>query len=273
MSESNPDGKSCDRSFELLRMEDVQGVSLLRLPGRHRHHRYAGYVYIVQMDNGVIKVGKTSNPSERIATHAKNAAPHGSTIIRLWLSVAHLDSAEVEKELIRQASHACSSVIRSEYFTGLDFGHLADAAAKSRYRPIDLATIAAMQREAAIPPFGPIEVSPEKGDDFVELARERIRALLGRRSNGTYQPPMSFGGGTPEEWRSVIAAVAQARGCTVAEVHDMTRLDLLHALVASVVRVEVLELQAHAQRTGHFEYLETMGDVLAHAELVESSQA
>lgn len=263
------DGASDRARFELLRIEESRGVSLAKLPGRHQHHRHVGYVYILQTGGGMTKIGRSSNPFERITTHARNAAPHGSVIVRLWLSIAHLDSAKVEKELIRQARQSSSGMVRNEYFTGLNFGALADTASRAPYRPIDLGVIADLEsREIA--PFGRVETPSEGTGDFVEGARACISGLLGRQTDGTYRLPVTFGGSSSDELETVFIAVARARGCSTAEVRDMTRLDLLREMVTSIVHTEVLELQAYAQRTGHWEVLETLGDALTQAQLIES---
>lgn len=114
------------------------------------------------------------------------------------------------------------------------------------------------------PPFGQVSVEDR---DLVDIARERIAGLFGRRSDGTYTMTMANTTGDPQEFRTEVEAMARVRGCSVAEVLSMTRLQVMEEMLTSIVRTEALELKAYALRTGHLEVLETMGDLLDEADL------
>jgi hypothetical protein len=219
-------------------------------------------VYIAELSNGTTKVGKTGNPRERLSTHNEQAAPHGAEIVRLWLSVPHQNPADNERALVSFARKRCSGSVRQEYFLGLTFQTLVDVASALTWVSVDLGEIAS--RDVIEPPFGQVSVEDR---DLVDIARERIAGLFGRRRDGTYTMTMANTTGDPQEFRTEVEAMARVRGCSVAEVLSMTRLQVMEEMLTSIVRTEALELKAYALRTGHLEVLETMGDLLDEADL------
>uniref|UniRef100_UPI003F497EF4 hypothetical protein n=1 Tax=Nonomuraea sp. CA-252377 TaxID=3240003 RepID=UPI003F497EF4 len=155
--------------------------------------------------------------------------------------------------------------MRQEYFLGLTFQALVDVAAALMYAPVDTEEIAA--REAFEPIFGPAAMEDTEGADLVDIARQRIAGLFGRRSDGTYMVSVADVAVDPEEFQTEIEAMARVQGCSVADVLAMTRLQVIEEMLVSIVRAEALELKAYALRTGHLEILETMGDLLVEADL------
>jgi hypothetical protein len=137
--------------FELLRWERPEGVSPVGLPKRHEFYRSVGHVYVFELSNGTIKVGRTANPWQRMEQHLKQAAPFELRVVRLWLSVPHLDAAEVERHLLGYARQNAAGQVLDEYFTGLDFDSIARFAASVPFKPADdaaLAELARLEREA-----------------------------------------------------------------------------------------------------------------------------
>lgn len=265
--------KSTGRTrFELISMEDMRGVSLARLPGKHEHHRYVGHVYVIELSNGIIKVGKTANPIERISEHATAAAPYDFKIVRLWLSIAHRNPAEVEKLLVAYGRRSRSRRVREEYFKDLDFAKVVRFANGIDYQPIDPAEIAEMLRlERACSPFGAVSLAEEV--DVLAVAQDHIARLFGRKPDGSYEAPIVFKAGSAEELRAVLGQLAKAKGRPIEGVLNMTWLDMLEGLVSQVVRNEALKLQAYALATGRTDVLKTVGASLAGLAAAEEFQS
>lgn len=272
MSESNARRRP---RFELFRAEDPKGVSLLRLPGRHEHHRFVGHVYVIEFGNGTIKVGRTANPFSRISKHAESLLPSGHQIVKAWVSIAHRNPAATEKLLIAFGRANCSGVVRDEYFHGLRFADVVAHALRMDYKPIDPDEIAELVREERerARAFGHILGVTDDRPRLFEAAQAAIAAAFGRKPDGTHRVPVAFGAASPEQLRAVLEEVALAKGCPVDDVLGMTWLEILSELMCAVVRVEALQLKAHALNSGHLEILETAEDMLTQAEIVAQFRA
>jgi hypothetical protein len=82
------------------------------------------YVYIIEFDGGLVKVGRTNNPKNRIAAHAGNVrSVSGYKIINHWVSVKHSNYSENEANLINFCSAKFDKNEGSgrEWFVGCDF--------------------------------------------------------------------------------------------------------------------------------------------------------
>jgi hypothetical protein len=82
------------------------------------------YVYIIEFDGGLVKVGRTNNPKNRITAHAGNVrSVSGAKINKQWVSVKHSNYSENEANLI----NFCSSKFDKnegagrEWFVGCNF--------------------------------------------------------------------------------------------------------------------------------------------------------
>ncbi len=79
-----------------------------------------GYVYVIRFDTGVVKVGQTLNPGNRLPDHRADAAAFGVTVTDFWISPSHINFRDNETRLI----NACVQVSRRsrvEYFHNLAF--------------------------------------------------------------------------------------------------------------------------------------------------------
>lgn len=256
------------KRFELVRLEDPRGVSLLKLPGRHEHHRYVGHVYVVELSGGTTKLGRTANPFGRISRHAEQAAPYGAKILRLWVSIAHRNPVEVEQALIRHARENSVGAIRNEYFQGLDFSAVVEAANRMSFQAIDLGELAEAER-ARVPLFGRVGPPREDGPDVLAEAQAAVAALFGRGDDGTQSVPVALEGSGSKELHAVLSEIAQAKGCSLQDVLALTWVDVLEEMTTAIVRTEALRLKAYACKTGQTEILETLGDRLAQAVFAE----
>lgn len=86
-----------------------------------------GHLYVVEFCSGVIKVGRSTKPSGRIAQHARDA-----DVARSWESPEIDDAEDAERRLItgmRGAGHRLRP--SREYFTGMTFDEAVTVAESS----------------------------------------------------------------------------------------------------------------------------------------------
>lgn len=104
-------------------------VQFYELPEHKRYVGHEGYVYVAELSSGLVKVGRTVNPRGRIDAHRKNAASYGIEVLRIWLSVRHVNYSDNEQALIRRLGHAENG---NEYFRQ-PFEEVAAAAGALRF--------------------------------------------------------------------------------------------------------------------------------------------
>lgn len=75
-----------------------------------------GYLYVVEFDSDVVKVGKTGSPLSRLSQHAK-----AGLVRRSWVSDHHLNISQTERGLIGFCLHVGELHGGREYFRGLSF--------------------------------------------------------------------------------------------------------------------------------------------------------
>lgn len=81
-----------------------------------------GHVYVLEFSSGVIKVGLTGNPRQRLDQHAKTAKVHSIAIMRSWFSPRHTDFQGNETKLIDYCTQAFGPpVVGNETFKGDHF--------------------------------------------------------------------------------------------------------------------------------------------------------
>lgn len=81
---------------------------------------FEGYIYVVEFDTGVVKVGQTLNPAKRLPTHRAEAAAFGVTVTNYWISPHHITHRDNETRLIN-ACVRVSTRTRREYFHDVPF--------------------------------------------------------------------------------------------------------------------------------------------------------
>jgi hypothetical protein len=88
-----------------------------------------GYLYVIQFDTDVAKVGITRDPTARMAQHISEAAAYRVQLTSAWFSAPHADYATHETVLLTLASAQKLGVrTRREYFHGADFSDMVDLA-------------------------------------------------------------------------------------------------------------------------------------------------
>jgi hypothetical protein len=80
-----------------------------------------GHVYVVEFTSGVVKVGKSTRPTDRLASHAKYAQIHGGDIRQSWISERHHGCSDTERKLIDLCKMRGEVVFGKEYFRGISF--------------------------------------------------------------------------------------------------------------------------------------------------------
>lgn len=75
-----------------------------------------GHLYVVEFSSGVVKVGRTTKPEARLASHSLFAQVHGGDIAQYWVSSLHYRTADSERELIDFCLRFGRPVVGREYF-------------------------------------------------------------------------------------------------------------------------------------------------------------
>lgn len=91
---------------------------------------YDTYLYGIEFSDGVVKVGRTTNPKVRRKNHATDAGLCGARITRHWQLGPHRheDACQGEAELIRFCSGRWTSAGGREYFASADLLEIAEYA-------------------------------------------------------------------------------------------------------------------------------------------------
>lgn len=85
-------------------------------------------LYVVEFDQGTIKVGFASKPAERIRGHLFQSSKFRIGILRHWVSESSATAFLHEQALITWCSDRAKEVHGKEWFTGLDFEDVKAAA-------------------------------------------------------------------------------------------------------------------------------------------------
>lgn len=99
-----------------------------------------GHIYVVEFTSGVVKVGKSTDPRSRIATHRQLARMHGGEVRNTWVSHLHYFSGEAERELIEYCARIGQLVVGREYFRApfAEVRSRASLLAHNRFTPEDM---------------------------------------------------------------------------------------------------------------------------------------
>lgn len=78
-------------------------------------------LYVVELDQGTIKVGYSSQPETRVRSFVYQAAKFGIGVARHWVSDPKVTAFLFEKALIDRCAVRATSVHGDEWFRGLVF--------------------------------------------------------------------------------------------------------------------------------------------------------
>ena len=99
----------------------------------------AGCIYVIEFSNGTVKVGRSSTPDTRLATHRSQGRKFGADITDQWVSPRHAEWHANEAKLISIAKELGGTPAAAEYFTGVAF---ADITERARDLPFTLSAAA-----------------------------------------------------------------------------------------------------------------------------------
>jgi len=85
-------------------------------------------LYVVEFDQGTIKVGYSADPEARVRGYVFQAHKFRINILRHWVSEPHAIGFLFEKTLIRWCTERAKEVHGDEWFTGLTFEDVKAAA-------------------------------------------------------------------------------------------------------------------------------------------------
>lgn len=88
-----------------------------QLPGKAAR---GGHIYLIEYQDGSVKVGYTANPRNRVASHWSDARKFGHQVARVWVSKAHANHITNEKEAIMICNEFGDQKSGKEYFSGED---------------------------------------------------------------------------------------------------------------------------------------------------------
>lgn len=87
--------------------------------GKPARNASEGYIYVLELADGAVKVGQTRNPTSRLKHHAKEAERFGSAVLRSWVSPLHSEYEANERHLIDWCARSATRRRGRETFEGL----------------------------------------------------------------------------------------------------------------------------------------------------------
>lgn len=84
-------------------------------------------LYVVEFDQGTIKVGYSSNPELRMQAFATHGSVFRIRVLRHWVSEPHMGASLNEKTLINWCKKRAVEVSGKEWFYGLEFDEVKKA--------------------------------------------------------------------------------------------------------------------------------------------------
>lgn len=85
-------------------------------------------LYVVEFDQGTIKVGYSGDPESRVRGYVFHANKFRIEVLRHWVSAPHATAFLFEATLIRWCTERAKEVHGKEWFTGLEFEEVKAAA-------------------------------------------------------------------------------------------------------------------------------------------------
>jgi GntR family transcriptional regulator len=134
---------------------------------------------------GVIKVGFTRKPTDRIGRYRSSLSPFGITIADLWFSEPHGQAEDNERLLLSFCRARAEQVRKGEYFTGIHFKDVVAFADTLPYVPLPAGPVPSMPRRPAKPKSEQIDDGPVT--PFRQLA-DILKARIERGEWGLGQP-------------------------------------------------------------------------------------
>ncbi|MEN6544521.1 MAG: hypothetical protein ABFE07_00595 [Armatimonadia bacterium] len=219
--------------------------------GRGSKQAHGGYIYILELSTGLVKVGKTRSPRDRIKSHLDSAARFGASITNFWISDQHDNFSDNEAALIAALGNP---VHGAEFFrvtypdakaiaTSLDFHRLTDEERRSKDE--------ISSARAAAKAMGLVH----DGGDYV-----RIKVLADEA--GPLQLlyssslPNGFEPSSDEERThlpSLILNLSEKSGIPIEEIETWSYIEVMEHIAVMAIRVQALRLTNRALLAGRYD--------------------
>lgn len=233
--------------------------------GLPRRVSWGGFVYVIEFENGRIKVGLTTHPRLRVSQHCAYGKAYGNPLVKGWLSPWHEGAIESEQALLAIA-RKLGGAAQGEFFTGVSFDDVVSRARRRRYVPVDVVAHKAedARRYEEAKAYGFTFVTPEQraSEPIDEVIRGHIGEWFGRSGDNYEIGPME---NLAMPWS--LAERLAVRGRTIEDVLDMDCLDLTEAFLHAIVEREAAEARLHLRNEGRTDWFVKIGSVLVDDEL------
>ena len=94
------------------------------------------FIYVVEFSTGILKVGFSNEPNQRIAAHRVESRRFRADVLRTWVSPAHEGGKANEHALIAWCSRSGINETGNEYFRDVEFDDVVAYAKSLSYPPV-----------------------------------------------------------------------------------------------------------------------------------------
>lgn len=158
-------------------MDIILAAESMDFPRRPKDlHAEDGYVYAVEFGNGIVKVGRTENPANRLRSHSTDGERFGNGITRWWLSKPHRLYKENETSIKNHCKLTGSITGGTEYFLNVSLEEIVQFATALT---IELST-------------------PEQVESYKQHKEDGVRAMREWLKSGSKSPEGK------EDWQTVL---------------------------------------------------------------------
>jgi len=97
----------------------------------------AGHIYVLEVSDGLIKVGLAGFPAGRLKKHGRDLRRDGREILRHWVSPQHLEAGVNEETLITSCERlgGAHHGLAREWFSGIQFDDVVASAGHLPFTP------------------------------------------------------------------------------------------------------------------------------------------
>lgn len=235
---------------------DGAPLDLDKLPQANRSPLQSprGYVYVIELTNHMVKVGKTGHPRRRLAQHRSEGELHGYEISRAWISPEHSGTVASEARLIAYGgAHGACVGPRLEYFKGLDFDAVVRYAELYTYESHDDvdedASVAIKAMYNGAQAHLAAYMASSSDPDTAAQAREcHVGLAFGRSFYHEWDLPEQIEAAPPAEVVDRVRWLAKRMGVPPVLLLDMNTIDVLEETILAMAREVANELRQHAGR-------------------------
>lgn len=237
----------------------MSAIDPAQLPQHLRADGYDGYLYVIAMSSGIVKVGRTCNPRGRIASHINTAARFGVTLTNLWLSPRHQGYIRNETRLINNLG---VSEYGNEYFR-VPFARAVQLAESLEYEPLSDADRAT--REAAADAraeafakslFGTQRMVCVPDDAQLVFVPSNVSAWALQQIFSTELPQGLQDSDDAEAIPPLVERIAAVTDIAAEEIWDWSYIDVVRHMAKTVIDTECSHLEVRAIEAGRFDLVD-----------------